>query len=811
MNVLKQVLLKIWQGDSLTGDDLIAVGLLLGMVASLSHLFTMLATRWGDRHIAVKSLLASLLVHSVCLMGLEVFEPLTFAETKPQAARETLQESTTRILVESSDTVTLRESGNTPIPDRAMPPDVDLNRLPMDTRLMTDAAIPERELEFLDSLQPTAEDVSQFEPAEVPEAAIRSDTGEEGPRVAAANNVAADVQTMLEQSNADVYVPDPRRVKTERGEVIETEPTPENMLSEGSVNRISTEVVTEDTSLAMATSNSPNAIPLPDSDFAERIDRKSAPLTSTEDLEVVGMTDSSRSRMSEAQSFQSRLQRPSRTIRNRETGDRPVRQNSLTPQAAIPLTSNYDEVRDGRTSVNITDALRSAATLIDAQNQNIRRRESRPATYQLRSVDQRRDAARRFGGTVQSEAAVEQSLKWLSSMQSSDGHWDAETHGAGQVDIDENGVRRNFAGRDADTGLSALVTLSFLGAGYTHEEGKYAIDVDRALDWILSQQDSEGCLAGQAQHYARMYCHAMATYALAEAIGMQDSMVLGPIVDPHDIAVGSLTMQTITSQLMMQQGFMPSGIAAAANAAITANAEFTGYGLRKVDDIRLRAALLRAITYTISQQDPDSGGWRYKFGQEGDVSMFGWQMMSLKSAAIAGVRIDPTVRKKMIQFLNSVRQGNEGGLFGYRRSVILNGQRTEPVNPTMTAEALFCQQMLGYARESPASEEAVRYLLDNMPRLSELNMYYWYYGTLAMYQFGGKPWDQWNRVVRDTLIGEQRQDGPLAGSWDPKGPWGPYGGRLYSTALSTLTLEVYYRLLPLYRMNESTSDADGSR
>jgi hypothetical protein len=83
VNVLKQVLLKIWEGQSLTGDDFIALGLLLGMVVSLSHLSTMLATRWGDRHIAVKSLLASLLVHSVCLLGLEVFEPLSFAESTP--------------------------------------------------------------------------------------------------------------------------------------------------------------------------------------------------------------------------------------------------------------------------------------------------------------------------------------------------------------------------------------------------------------------------------------------------------------------------------------------------------------------------------------------------------------------------------------------------------------------------------------------------------------------------------------------------------------------------------------------------------
>jgi hypothetical protein len=41
------------------------------------------------------------------------------------------------------------------------------------------------------------------------------------------------------------------------------------------------------------------------------------------------------------------------------------------------------------------------------------------------------------------------------------------------------------------------------------------------------------------------------------------------------------------------------------------------------------------------------------------------------------------------------------------------------------------------------------------------------------------------------------------GSWDPDQPvpdrWGRLAGRLYVTSLSILTLEVYYRYLPLYR------------
>ena len=56
--------------------------------------------------------------------------------------------------------------------------------------------------------------------------------------------------------------------------------------------------------------------------------------------------------------------------------------------------------------------------------------------------------------------------------------------------------------------------------------------------------------------------------------------------------------------------------------------------------------------------------------------------------------------------------------------------------------------------------------------------------------------------MREILISEQITSGKNAGSWDPKDSWGRYGGRLYSTALATLTLEVYYRFLPLYRMND---------
>ncbi len=73
------------------------------------------------------------------------------------------------------------------------------------------------------------------------------------------------------------------------------------------------------------------------------------------------------------------------------------------------------------------------------------------------------------------------------------------------------------------------------------------------------------------------------------------------------------------------------------------------------------------------------------------------------------------------------------------------------------------------------------------------DMYYWYYGSYAMYQMGGRHWKAWNRAMKPAVLDSQRHDGSHHGSWDPVGPWGLPGGRVYSTASMVLCLEVYFR------------------
>ena len=57
-------------------------------------------------------------------------------------------------------------------------------------------------------------------------------------------------------------------------------------------------------------------------------------------------------------------------------------------------------------------------------------------------------------------------------------------------------------------------------------------------------------------------------------------------------------------------------------------------------------------------------------------------------------------------------------------------------------------------------------------------------------------------LIWPLLVRAQIQEGPMAGSWDPRRPfpdkWGGHAGRLYVTTLNLLSLEVDHRHLPIY-------------
>ena len=96
--------------------------------------------------------------------------------------------------------------------------------------------------------------------------------------------------------------------------------------------------------------------------------------------------------------------------------------------------------------------------------------------------------------------------------------------------------------------------------------------------------------------------------------------------------------------------------------------------------------------------------------------------------------------------------------------------------------------------------ESAEYMQANMLKPGKRQFYYEYYATLALYQHQGPVWKQWNENMKQAYLASQTKTGDQAGSWDPNldRNFAKRGGRVTTTAFAILSLEVYYRLLPLY-------------
>jgi hypothetical protein len=132
-------------------------------------------------------------------------------------------------------------------------------------------------------------------------------------------------------------------------------------------------------------------------------------------------------------------------------------------------------------------------------------------------------------------------------------------------------------------------------------------------------------------------------------------------------------------------------------------------------------------------------------------------------------------------------------------------QSPQELSASMTAVGLLCRLYLGTGPRNTGIQGGVQRLRQAPPAQANRNIYYYYYATQVMHQIGGDAWESWNPLIRNLLVksqdkGTDPKHPHMKGSWSPSGDlWGGSGGRIMTTALSILTLEVYYRHLPLYR------------
>ncbi|MCB9876949.1 MAG: terpene cyclase/mutase family protein [Planctomycetes bacterium] len=353
------------------------------------------------------------------------------------------------------------------------------------------------------------------------------------------------------------------------------------------------------------------------------------------------------------------------------------------------------------------------------------------------------------GGGHAPQPNVERGLEWLAAHQDEDGKWDAD--GFMKHDDATLPLCTGPGNPVHDIGVTGLALLAFLGDGHTMRAGSYQDVVKRGVLWLRAQQEENGRF-GAAASSDFVYDHAIATYALCEACGLSASSLLRPTVQ-------------------------------------------------------------KALAYLEAHRNPYSV-WRYQ-PRDGDrdLSVTAWCVMAYESARFFGFAVNEQALKLAAVYLDEVSDAT--GRHGYMKAGEPSSRKVGghaarfPVEKgeAMTAVGLFCRFFLGQdPREAPVMKAAAARLLTRPPVWDEksgsIDHYYWYYATYALFQVGGPQWRAWQQQVERAVGRTQHQardDKNRYGSWDPVGVWGDDGGRVYSTAILTLTMQANYRYTRLVR------------
>ena len=346
-------------------------------------------------------------------------------------------------------------------------------------------------------------------------------------------------------------------------------------------------------------------------------------------------------------------------------------------------------------------------------------------------------------------AAIDAGLKWLANHQDEDGKWDCD--GFMKHDSADSEICNGPGNAVHDVGVTALALLAFLGDGSTMRSGPYKENIKRGVLWLKGQQQENG-LFGSAASHDFVYDHAIAAYAMCEAYGLSDYKLL-------------------------------------------------------------RKTAQKGIEYLESHRNPYSV-WRYQpRDNDNDISVTGWAIMAYESGQFFKLKINDGALKLCETFLDQV--SDPTGKHGYTKQG--EGSSRKPgehgtkfpieKGEALTAVGLFCRFFMNQdPKEKPVMKAAANLLRAKPPVWDEksgsIDHYYWYYATYALFQYGGTHWTDWQKKLETAVVKNQHRDGGkknLVGSWDPIGAWGEDGGRVYSTAILTLTLEAYYRYSRLVR------------
>lgn len=384
--------------------------------------------------------------------------------------------------------------------------------------------------------------------------------------------------------------------------------------------------------------------------------------------------------------------------------------------------------------------------------------------YRL-DANRRSKALQRYGGSKETEDALDKALKYLAAKQNQDGSW-------GGKNAQETGDI---------VALSSLSLLAFLGRGENYTS-QYSDNVKRGVEFLIKCSETDN-----VEHVGKGFGHAILAYALAESYAVTGDIKLKPVLDKR------------IGKLINYQNSLGS---------YSINYDSSPVQPISEEELMKMPEAERVAARQIIVGEPTC-----------DLSLLGWHMQALASAKTCGINVSnlDECLTNATGALIQVHQAKEGGF-----SQGVNAKRFE-AEETMTPVGVLSLQLLGLNTSKP-SRGALKYLYSSgsnkgnhseglklpTPKWKGQNknfpLYRWYYQTQMLFHFTegkGELWESWNENLKKELTENQQENGSWVSTGDSFNLKNKDDLSCYTTSLASLMLEVYYRYLPGYSIKEA--------
>lgn len=275
--------------------------------------------------------------------------------------------------------------------------------------------------------------------------------------------------------------------------------------------------------------------------------------------------------------------------------------------------------------------------------------------------------------------------------------------------------------------LTSLGLMAHLATGITPKHREHGPFLVKGLNWVLDQQDSTGYFGKNDN--SRMYGHGITTLLLSQALGM-------------------------TSEPALEER------------------------LRQAVD---KAILLTVAAAKVNKSEGHRGGWRYHPSSgDSDLSLSGWQFLSLHAAQNIGLSVDPKVITAATGYVQSCIT---------KEGVVSYTPKTAE-SPALRGLALVCLVATGADEDPRLSKVVERIKSDPITWGCPHFFYRAYYDSVGLSRKDPESWNAYRGTLENALLPRQQADG----SW-PHSEAGP----IYTTSMAVLALAVERHLLPAYQ------------